>query len=352
MTHTTTAEFRHPEGDRLLEFWRAEYIAHGAEPQEPEPGVLVADAGFARVTVRVSGRACRIEVACTDASMLPDYRTGISYHMAEFDPALPPLTWTGAGRAGALPPTLAIGEVTGCAPLGTSWRRVTVQLSPEGYARFSGDAHWHFRLLRAADRSRAPVWPRLDANGVIRWPEGEDSLTNRVFTIRTCDAENLTVGFDIFRHPGGPTCDWAETLPIGQTVGLMGPGAKAGPELYNGADTLLAGGDETSAPAILRSLSALPATATGEVVLLVGSPADVQAPSAAPPGLNLTWLLRSEGATEATLTAAIRASLAPAPPHTALWFAASKPAAREIRTFALSKATLPKTQVHAVSYWT
>ncbi len=351
LPHLSAIEFPHDEGQRLLDFWRAEYIEHGMEPQHPAPGVMVADAGLARVTVQVTGRACRIEVACAEASMLPDFRTGISLHMEEFDPGLPPLTWSGAGDAGALPPTLAVGEVTGCAPKGASWWRMRVTLSPEGYDRFSSEDHWHFRLLRPMEPGRAPVWPRLDATGVIRWPEGEDKLSDRVFTTRLCHPESHSLTFDVFRHPGGPTCDWAETGPLGETVGLMGPGGKAGPEPTDGNGLLVAGGDETSLPAILRAMERMLESQRGHVTLLVGSADDIRRPDACPTGIDITWLLRSEGATERDLVAAIRERVGGCAPDTRLWFAASKQAARALRRFGTEEAGLAKAQVHSVAYW-
>ncbi|MBY6046723.1 siderophore-interacting protein [Vannielia litorea] len=351
LSHLSAIEFRHNEGARLLEFWRAEYLEHGMEPQLPAPGMLVADAGFARVTVQVTGRACRIEVACADASMLPDFRTGISAHMEEFDRGLPPLTWSGVGEAGALPPTLAVGEVAGCAPLGDSWWRMHIKLSPEGYARFASDEHWHFRLLRPVQAGRAPVWPRLDATGVIRWPEGDDKLSDRVFTTRLCHPESHSLTFDIFRHPGGPTCDWAETGPIGQTVGLMGPGGRTGPEPDEAGGELIVGGDETSAPAILRALQDLPPETRGKVNLLVGSKADIHLLDHHSPSCQITWLCRADGATEQDLVSHVRDGLAGCASDTRLWFAASKQAARDLRTYAIEDARLPKAQVHSVGYW-
>lgn len=345
MTHTSAATFQHAERARLRNFWRDDLRAYEMEVQTPQPGTVTAQAGPLSLRMDAQAEACRIEITCEDAALLPDYRTWLSGRMQVFDPDLTPLAWSGAAAAGALPPTLAVGEVRTCAPWGTSWWRMTLALSAVGYARFASPEHWHFRLLRAADTARAPVWPRLDDNGVIRWPDGDEKLTDRVFTVRDCDPAHRTITFDIYRHPGGPTSDWAETRPLGQTVGLMGPGAKAGPEAPEPRGHLLVGGDETSAPAILRALEKLPQDTSVHVILLVGTAGDIQ------PIADVRWLRRDEGATEATLLAAVRESLDRAGTDTRLWFAASKAAARQIRTAALEQAGLPKNQVHSVSFW-
>ena len=347
MTQSSAAVFRHPDPTRLIAFWRDDLAAYEMEVQDDAPGVLTAQAGPLCLRMQADADACRIEIACEDAAQLPDYRTWLSGRMAAFDAALPPLAWTGAETAGALPPSLAVGEVAGSAPFGASWWRMDVALSAEGYDRFAGDDHWHFRLLRASSRRRAPVWPRLDANGVIRWPEGDDRPSDRVFTVRDHDPKARTITFDIYRHPGGPTCDWAATRPLGQTVGIMGPGAKTGPEAAGGGGRLIVGGDETSAPAILRALSRLPEKTPVDVVLLAGASADINEV----PEPRITWLLRENGATEATLLAALRARLVGADPGTRLWFAASQSGAREIKAVALEQAKLNKRDVHAVSFW-
>lgn len=346
MSQTSVVTFHHPQPARLLAFWRDDLTAYEMEVQTAKHGVLNAQAGPLRLTMQAQQQGCRIEIACEDPALLPEYRTWLSQRMLAFDPDMAVLSWSGAAAAGALPPTLAIGQVTACVPLGRSWWRMTVALSSEGYHRFSSDAHWHFRLLRAATPDRTPVWPRLDENGVIGWPEGADKLTDRVFTVRACDGQAQAITFDIFRHPGGPTSDWAGTLPMGQTVGLMGPGAKAGPTVSQPGAALVVGGDETSAPAILRAVATLPKDSPATITLLVGSARDV-VPEA---GTQITWLFRDAGATEETLLAATRRCLDRATPETRLWFAASKAAARDIKTHALERG-LPKRNVHAVSFW-
>lgn len=340
------AQFPCPDAPGLVAFWRAEFIEHEVPPVEPEPGVITADAGFARVTVRALEGLGEIEVACDDPGLMVDLRTGIGDHMAEFAPDLPPLVWTGAGEAGAQPPNFSTARVAGCTPLGASWLRMTLALEPAALQRFAG-AHWHFRLLRPAVAGRAPVWPVLNARGTLTWPKGEDTLLDRVYTVRDLDAAAGTISFDIFRHDGGLTCAWADGQPVGETVGLMGPGGKAGPELPE-AGWLLCGGDETALPALLRGIAGLPQGTRGRAVLLVGAPEDRQ--PLAGGGLDITWLYRSAGATEADLVAEIAAT--PLPDNDAwLWFAASQQAAREVRQHGREVLALPRERLTSIAYW-
>lgn len=352
--HRSDTRFAHAQPIALLDAWEAHYHAHEIVPTRAAPDLLRADLGYACITVQASAGGCNVIIDALDAAHLPEIRTGLARHLSAYDPAIGPLDWSGAGSEGALPPTFAAATVQDVTTLGGSWWRVTLSLAPEGYARFASTEHWHFRLLRPTDPTRAPLWPRLDAHGTICWPEGADSLIERVFTVRSVDPARHQISFDIFRHPGGPTSDWAETLPIGQSVGLMGPGARTGPAPAQGAH-LVVGGDETALPAILRALPACPADTTGDVFLLVGSAQDLTAlpTEGAPAGLRLHWLLRAEGATEETLTASVIAALGVCPKGRTpcLWAAASRKAARALRRAAIQDYGLEKAHVHAVAYW-
>ena len=93
------------------------------------------------------------------------------------------------------------------------------------------------------------------ANGRTRWPEGADALHRPVYTVAAQQDDWLD--FDIFRHDGSPTCDWAEAARPGDTVGVIGPGGGWCPE----APRLWLFGDETALPAIARMLD----LARGEV---------------------------------------------------------------------------------------
>ena len=147
-------------------------------------------------------------------------------------------------EVGALAPGLALMRVTDISRPSPSFLRV--RLSGPEAARFAIGS-LHFRLL-LPQPGRAPVWPRVSASGRTLWPEGADALHRPVYTVRKQASDWLD--FDIFRHPNSPTCDWAEADPLGQQVGILGPGGGGCPD----APRLRLFGDETALPAISRIL--------------------------------------------------------------------------------------------------
>lgn len=79
----------------------------------------------------------------------------------------------------------------------------------------------HVRLL-VAPKGRAPVWPGLCADGRVAWPEGEDELLVRVYTIRAVDIESREVWIDFLQYPtpgvATPGADFAREAEPGQKV--------------------------------------------------------------------------------------------------------------------------------------
>lgn len=146
---------------------------------------------------------------------------------------------------GALAPGLSLMRVESVRQLTPNFLRVRLTGADAG--RFGGGA-LHFRLL-LPPAGRAAVWPRVAASGRTTWPEGPDALHRPVYTVAAQADDWLE--FDIYRHPGSPTCDWADSDPVGRQVGIIGPGGGWCPE----ADRLWLFGDETALPAIARMLS-------------------------------------------------------------------------------------------------
>lgn len=145
---------------------------------------------------------------------------------------------------GALAPGLSLMRVEKITQPSPGFIRV--RLSGPEAGRF-GVGNLHFRLLLPA-AGRQPVWPRVSENGRVVWPDGEDTLHRPVYTTAAQSADWLD--FDIYRHDGSPTCDWALSASVGQQVGIIGPGGGWCPD----AERLWLFGDETALPAISRIL--------------------------------------------------------------------------------------------------
>ncbi|MCO5734222.1 siderophore-interacting protein [Rhizobium sp. SSA_523] len=149
---------------------------------------------------------------------------------------------------GALAPGLSLMSVSAVQRRSPNFLRVCVEAEDAEDAERFGSGSLHFRLL-LPPKGRQAVWPRINASGRTVWPEGEDAFHKPVYT--TVAQQGNRLEFDVFRHDGSPTSAWAESNPIGQTVGIMGPGGGSCPPVT----PLFLFGDETALPAIIRMLS-------------------------------------------------------------------------------------------------
>lgn len=225
---------------------------------------------------------------------------------------------------GALAPGLSLMQVVSVTPRTPGFIRVRLR-GPEA-PRFA-DGGLHFRLLLARP-GRPPLWPRIAANGRAQWPEGEDALHRPVYTV--VRQQDDWLDFDIFRHSGSPTCDWADRATAGETVGIMGPGGGGCPE---GARLWLFG-DETALPAIARMLTLSPVPVQA---FLRGAPAD------------LADLAHSPRVTPCADLLGALAAIDPDPADY-VWFAGPAPEARAARQY-LTVQGHPKRQFTAAAYW-
>ena len=151
--------------------------------------------------------------------------------------------------------------VTQVQPLSSWLLRMT--LKGEDMAPFD-QRGMHVRLMFPEVPGQRPVvWPTIEPSGAVHYPEGDDALTVRVYTIRQIRPESGEVDIDIVRHAGGAFADWAETAEPGNKVGMIGPGGGYFPP----AGWLAIGGDDTAIPAILRILENRPDETGGHAVI-------------------------------------------------------------------------------------
>lgn len=223
---------------------------------------------------------------------------------------------------GALAPGLSLMNVHSVTRRSPGFTRV--RLVGEEASRFATGG-LHFRLLLPAD-PKMPGWPRISHTGRTVWPD--EKIHKPVYTVVAQDSNWLD--FDIFHHDGSPTCNWIGRNPVGQTVGVMGPGGGWCPS----APALLLYGDETAQPAIARML----ALAEGKVsAVLASNRSDLGALA------DDSRVSRTDDLVQALKSATV-------PESGYVWFAADAERAREARSH-LSGLGLAKSQFTAAAYW-
>ncbi|MEM8775621.1 MAG: siderophore-interacting protein [Pseudomonadota bacterium] len=340
MKYRSRASFTYQDAAPLIAFWEHEFEEHGMEHESVGLNSIVGSAEFGRVQFDMDGTKATVSIATDDASILYDIQSGICDHLKEFDPGVRVSAWSGEHKAGALLPNLTIGTVSAVEPLNNVFLRVTVSAQPQDLARFD-DEHMHFRLLRRKNARCAPVWPRINKKGTVDWPQGDDELIDRSYTTRQINVAGGNIVFDVFRHEHGPTCFWLDQNPIGEMIGLVGPGGGGTPK----AEWVLMGGDETAVPAILKSIETMPKSTKGKVFMLLPSREDVlPLPKAS---LQVTWLFRDE---QDNLVEEMKSITVPDPGSSALWFAASKTEARDIRAHGRTLG-ISRENLNSAAYW-
>lgn len=177
------------------------------------------------------------------------------------------LAWQGAAVGASRPPFFQTIEVVSSRLVGPKMKRI--RFRGERFADFAAGG-LHVRLI-FPPKGRAPRWPTIAADGRIIWPDGEDALVARVYTLRSIDVQTGEVEVDFVLHDPGkiaaPGTAFAEQARSGDIIGIFAPGGNEIPD----ARSLLLLGDETALPAMARIAEALPATSRAKVFAEVES---------------------------------------------------------------------------------
>jgi NADPH-dependent ferric siderophore reductase len=146
---------------------------------------------------------------------------------------------------------------------------------------------------------------RVDLDAVRDALPAELAPRMRSYTVRAFDpdARELTLDFVVHGDAGiaGP---WAVAARPGDELLFVGPGGGYAPDPRAGRHLLA--GDLSALPAIAVALEALPADATGHVVVEVHGPED-QVPLAAPSGGDVAWVHQGDAPAGVRLVEAVRA---------------------------------------------
>ncbi|MGV0817719.1 DUF2218 domain-containing protein [Martelella sp. AMO21009] len=292
----------------------------------------------------VDRKSLKIALAAPSAEQLQLARTMLAEYLFYFagDDAME-LTWSDAPSTAA---PANLHEVRVVATETVTPHMLRVKFACADVTPFIG-GNMHVRLL-VPPNGREPVWPVIGEDGRIKWPEGEDALLIRVYTIRFVDIERGEVWVDFLQHPAPgiatPGADFARDAKPGDRAAFLGPGGGGVPA----AERIFLAGDEAALPAIARIAEEAPAGTRLTAIIEVENAAEEQAIGGASE-LDLTWLHRSSAGTGG-LAQTIRHALADLDGETFVWIACEKSDVRDIRGL-LKNRQHDRKKMYVAWYW-
>ncbi|MDI7861579.1 siderophore-interacting protein [Rhizobiaceae bacterium n13] len=333
------------DAEHMLDEICEHFIEHSEVQRSGNVVSLQSEIGTANF--RLQGNNLLIELACPSPEALEVCRNIVAEHLFYFAGEAPlDLTWAYPAPQATLP---NIHEVTVVAAEDVTPRMRRVTFACADVTPFVG-GEMHVRLL-VPPKDRPPVWPSLRPDGRVAWPQGEDELLVRVYTIRAVDIERRELCIDFLQHPipdvETPGADFARDARPGDSAALLGPGGGGLPQ----AKSILLAGDESALPAIARIAAEVPPHTQLQAIIEVQDGHEEQPlPSAG--SLEVRWLHRTSypaGATGGLLDAA-KDAIASMDDDTFVWVACEKEDVRVIRTL-LRDRQHDRKRMYVASYW-
>ncbi|MBB3406746.1 NADPH-dependent ferric siderophore reductase [Rhizobium sp. BK316] len=321
------------------------FVEHAEVQLSGDLALLKSKAGTAEI--RIQDRKLLIELSCSTEAALQMSRTMLAEHLFYFageDPL--ELAWSDPASLAVLP---NIHEVTVISAEDVTPNMRRVKFACADVTPFIG-GDMHVRLL-VPPKGRTPVWPGLRADGRVAWPEGEDELLVRVYTIRTVNVGKRELWIDFLQHSTlgikTPGAGFARDAEPGQRVALLGPGGGNLPV----AQSILLAGDESALPAIARIAEEVPAGTRLQAIIEVADEAEEQRLYSAG-SLEVRWLHRRDYAKDAkgVLLEEAKQAIAATEGETFVWFACEKEDVRAMRTYLKSRRHDRKS-MYVAWYW-
>jgi NADPH-dependent ferric siderophore reductase len=186
-------------------------------------------------------------------------------------------------------------EVTRAARISPHFVRLTVAGDDLAGWRHLGFDQWFRLAVPVADGTRFDnLSGTYDMAGYLRYltlPRSTRPVI-RNYTVREFRPEQLELDIDFVVHgDSGVAGPWADSLPIGASVGLIDQGCGYRPV---DADRTLLVGDESALPAIVGILRDLPRDARGDALIELADIDDRQHVEA-PDGVEVHWIVRRPG---------------------------------------------------------
>ncbi|WP_426129024.1 DUF2218 domain-containing protein [Pararhizobium sp. PWRC1-1] len=331
--------------DHMLDEICEHFVEHADVERNSHLAVLRSKAGIVRI--RADNGTLLIELDCPTLEALQAARTDIAEHLFYFAGEEPlELNWTPLQSLPALP---NLHEITVVSAVDVTPHMRRVIFSCADVTPFAG-GEMHVRLL-VPPKGRLPVWPGFREDGRIAWPEGDDALLVRVYTIRTVDIERGEIWIDFLQHPmpgiSTPGADFARNARTGERAALLGPGGGGLPS----AQSIILIGDESALPAIARIAAEVPAGTQMRAIIEVEDKAEEQ-PLPTNGELKVRWLHRCDypDRQDRILLSQAKAAIASSDAETFVWAACEKDDVRAIRAVLKGRRHDNK-KIYVAWYW-
>ena len=327
----------------MLEKLCGHFTEHGTVTRRADGACLAGPYGT--VEIDTAADALAISVTSPSETYLFVVKSSVAEHLFEFaEGEAFELSWQGNTPAQMQIPYFREAVVRSAHDLTPAMRRVIVTCEDTAHFEIGG---LHVRVL-VPPAGREPIWPSVGPDSRIIWPEGEDELMRRIYTIRAIDHARKELAIDVVLHDDSVGSSWARNARPGDRVGLLGPG---GGDVIP-ADWYLLCGDETALPAIARIAAELPATARAEIVIEVADRSEEQMIHS-DAAIAITWLHRDGAPAGSTdlLPQAIRDIAMPEVANPYVFAGCEQTAARAIRKHLRSERKLAKDRHVVAAYW-
>ncbi|MDK1491398.1 DUF2218 domain-containing protein [Sinorhizobium sp. 7-81] len=321
------------------------FVEHAEVERIDDLAVLRSKVGVA--CIRLENARLLIDLDCPTPEMLHMSRTILAEHLFYFAEDQPfELTWSEPTALSVLP---NLHEVTVVSAHDVTPHMRRVIFSCADVTPFVG-GDMHVRLL-VPPKGKPPVWPGFREDGRIAWPEGENELVVRVYTIRAVDHDRGELWVDFLQHPAPgvstPGADFARDAQPGDVAALLGPGAGSLPA----ERSILLIGDESALPAIARIAAEVPAETRMRAIIEVEDKAEEQ-PLPTAGVLDVRWLHRGsypEGAADILVSEA-KTAIETVNDEAFVWAACERGDIRAIRTF-LKARQHDRKKMYVAWYW-
>ncbi|MBV1885873.1 MAG: siderophore-interacting protein [Parvibaculaceae bacterium] len=329
-----------PDAQSVVEKLVAHLKEHEFLPSQQEPGCVTYDSEYGTLWLKDKDDTLSAHLETQTEANQWIMQQFVASHLQELSPDNLKIVWHGHQISTSLPPNARVMRFLRQEKITPTCIRIT--LAGEDLKFLTKDG-LHFRLFSPRDRARTPIWPRIQEDGTTKWADGEDELSNRVFTIRYISPTELT--FDLITHPKGEAISWIKNVQPEDEVLITGPG---GGDFPPSDKWLLMGGDETALPALARILENLPTNAAGHVVIETAG-RESRLPINHPKNVQLEWVDK-DSTSKSELLDRLSAINPPEDTQTYGWFAGEFSQAQTMRKH--FKSFLDKKQQLSVAYWT